>query len=155
MSLDDIETSCVAAFPLSETRAKIMAGLRTIADRLVQLEIQGELWIDGSFLTEKINADDCDLVLRTRGEFYDAATEEQQAAIDWVLANLKEELDCHSFGFFEYDEADENYWIGHYDYCYWMRQWGFSRKNEYKGIAVFDLRQSASEQEVKENEPAA
>lgn len=139
MTLDDVQKHCVDAFPGSPTRAAIMVGLRLIVARLIENRIECELWIDGSFLTGKINADDADLVLRARGEFYDDGTIEQRAVIDWVGDNLKESLRCDSYVFYEYDTNHENYWIGEYDYCYWMKQWGFTRQDERKGIAVITL----------------
>lgn len=138
-TLDEIQATCVDAFPLSQTRQKIMDGLRAVVARLTRDLVACELWIDGSFLTEKIDADDCDLVCRVRGEFYDSATEEQKATVDWVFGNLRDEHLCHSFGFFEYDVSSPNYWLGEYSYCYWMKQWGFSRESVLKGIAVIVL----------------
>ncbi len=35
-----------------------MAGLEAVIKRLVDTRIEGELWIDGSFLTEKIDPGD-------------------------------------------------------------------------------------------------
>jgi hypothetical protein len=32
-----------------------------------------------------------------------------------------------------------DYWVGQYMQAYWMRQWGFSRGQEFKGIAVLHL----------------
>ncbi len=87
-TLDEIQAHCVDAFPLSKTRQKIMEGLRTVVSRLTRDLVKCELWIDGSFLTAKIDADDCDLVCRVSGEFYDSATEEQQATVDWVFGRL-------------------------------------------------------------------
>ncbi|TXT38182.1 MAG: hypothetical protein FD138_463 [Planctomycetota bacterium] len=141
-TLDDIQAVCVDAFPGSTTRPTIMKGLRAVVAKLVLHCIECELWIDGSFLTQKIDPEDCDLVLRARGEFYDnEATDDQRAVIDWVNDNLRDELLCHSGGFFEYEPTHPEYWLGEYSYCYWMRQWGFSRGDEpdLKGIAVLSL----------------
>jgi|SRR6478752_8398731 len=145
LALEELEALCVAKFPSSSTRRQIMDGLREVISKLKSSGIECELWIDGSFLTEKIDADDCDLVLRCCGDFYDNATGDQQEAIDWVGSNLKASHRCDSYVFYEYDEGSPNYWIGEYMYCYWMRQWGFGRPKpspnppDLKGIAVVKL----------------
>lgn len=116
-----------------------MTNLEAVTSRLIDAKVCGELWIDGSFLTEKIDAKDVDLVLRVDGTFYDACDVTQRAAMDWVGANLFDSHLCDSYLHFEYPEDDPNYWVGEYMHAYWMKQWGFSRGGAMKGIAVVKL----------------
>ena len=83
-SITEVEELCVAYFPLSATRQKLMAGLRKIVEMLVGCKIVGELWADGSFLTEEVNPGDVDLVLCTSAEFYDNGTDEQKKTLRWL-----------------------------------------------------------------------
>ena len=78
MSIEVLRQQCVERFPLSRTRAKIMAGLAEVIERLIQHRVVGELWVDGSFLTEKINPGDVDVVLRVPSSVYDDGTSEQK-----------------------------------------------------------------------------
>lgn len=139
MTLADLRKLCVDRFPLSISRDTIMDGLERIIARLRDKKVEGDIWIDGSFLTEKINPKDSDIVLHVQGLFYDNAEPEQQEAIKWVSSNLKMALDCDSYFFVEYPKdhpfGDESEW----DKAYWIRQFGFSRGDDYKGMALIRL----------------
>lgn len=136
MSLEGLRALCVTSFPLSTTRSRIMAGLEAIVAKLESEGIVGELWIDGSFLTHKMDPADADLVLRVEAEVYDNGTDEQRETIDWLGSNLSSSHRCDSYVFLVWPHAHPNYWIGEYMEAYWMRQWGFSRELTMKGIAV-------------------
>jgi len=116
-----------------------MGGLERVVQRLIDGHIQGELWVNGSFVTQKMNPEDVDLVLRVLAEVYDQGTVEQKQAIDWLETNLKGSHLCHSFVFMEWPEGHPNYSFGEHMYSYWMKQFGFSRGEEVKGIAVVTL----------------
>jgi len=51
MSLAELRRLCVYDFPLSTTRPKIMEGLEKIIEELRVNSVEGEVWINGSFLT--------------------------------------------------------------------------------------------------------
>lgn len=136
LTLQEVEKVCVTGFPLSSSRPGIFAGLKTFVERLEKDGVAGELWLDGSFLTEKIDPKDVDVILKVEGAVYDGGTPEQREAIDWVIANQKLTLHCDSYVLFEYPEGhslhDEFKWW----YSWWHRQWGFSREDDPKGIVV-------------------
>jgi hypothetical protein len=54
---------CVERFADSVTRPRIMQNLETKIIEINHQAIPGEIWIDGSFLTEKLNPDDADIAL--------------------------------------------------------------------------------------------
>ena len=126
-------------FPLSKTRSDIMAGLSDVVQQLRDKAIQGEVWVDGSFVTEKIDPEDVDVVLRVWSDFVENCTSAQQQVLDWVVGNLKDSHHCDSYLLTEYPDNHPLYWYGHFEYAYWMRQWGFNRIDEMKGIAVISL----------------
>lgn len=141
ISLSDVRRLCVDAFPLSSTRADLMTGLETIVARLVAAGIVGDLWINGSFVTEKIDPEDTDVVLHVDGlQMYECGTHEQRAAIDWIISNLKNtELHCDSYHLFTYRIphllVDEGQW----DHSYWHHKFGLSREVETKGIVIVSI----------------
>jgi len=116
-----------------------MEGLERVIRNLRMNGVAGELWVDGSFVTEKINPEDVDFVLRVSAQFYENGAQTQRNAIDWLTSNLKDTHFCDSYFFMEWPEGHPHYWIGQYMYNYWMRQFGFSRGNEMKGIPVVTL----------------
>ena len=139
MSIELLRQQCVDRFPLSRTRARIMTGLTEVIERLSQYRVAGELWVDGSFLTEKINPGDVDIVLRVQSQVYDDGTTEQRETIDWIGENLKEYNLCDSYVFPEFPEDDPSYSLGKERRDYWNDLFGHSRGGMPKGIAVIDL----------------
>ncbi len=118
-----------------------MAGLEAVVQKLFVAKIIGDLWIDGSFLTLKIDPEDVDLTLRLKSEFVDSSSPEQQEIINWFNAaeGLKQPYHCHSFAWVDYPEGHPAYWGSEWDRAYWIRQWGVSRGGVRKGIAVVKL----------------
>jgi hypothetical protein len=99
---------------------------------------RGEIWVDGSFLTEKIDPKDIDIAVRCDGPLYNSNAEYRDA-VSWINENQKNELKCDSYVFFEYPAGDPLHEEGKWWYSYWWRQWGFSREGDPKGIVVIKL----------------
>jgi len=104
-----------------------------------QVGVQGELWIDGSFLTQKVDPQDVDIVLRTTSTFLAGANPAQRLAIEGVRLNLSNVSLCDSYVLFEFPQGDPNFGQGQWMVAYWIKQFGFSRDENLKGIAVLAL----------------
>ena len=139
LMMTDLELVCVEMFPLSRTRSDIMEGFRTFVQNLVDWGVRGELWVDGSFLTEKIDPKDIDVVLRCDGSVFDKADGAYRKAVAWVNENQKAALKCDSYTFFEYDEDDPLHQEGQWQYAWYLSRWGHSSIGEPKGIVVIRL----------------
>jgi hypothetical protein len=144
LSISDIERVCVEFFLLSTTRGPIMEGLNKFIQRLNAENVLGDMWVNGSFLTEKIDPKDIDLVLRCDGALYNTGTPEHRAAIDWVIANQKSTLMCDSYVLFEYPVGHPLHAEGLWWYSWYHKWWGFSRDDDPKGIVVISLSGVAS-----------
>jgi hypothetical protein len=116
-----------------------MAGLAEVVERLSAYQVAGELWVDGSFLTEKINPGDVDIVLRVPSSYTDDGTIKQRRIVDWIDGNLREHNLCDSYVFYEFPDADPNYLLGEEMRDYWSKWFGHSRDRTPKGIAVIEL----------------
>lgn len=139
MSLDELRQLCVATFPGSVTRGAIMDGLIRIITELERAEVDGELWIDGSYLTEKTDPNDVDLSLKMDRDAYDFGTDAQRAVVDWISQNLRHTHLCDSYVFFDSPTDHPLKWHAVWMNAYWIRQWGFSRNSQIKGFAVIRL----------------
>jgi hypothetical protein len=140
LSMDDVEQVCVDLFPLSSSRRPIMDGLAQFVQRVNAAKVAGEMWTDGSFLTEKIDPSDVDIIVRIDGDaVYDNGTVEQRDAIDWVVANQKATLKCDSYVLMEYPVGHPLHTEGQWWHAYWYKLWGFSREDDPKGIIVISL----------------
>lgn len=138
MTLGDVRSLCVGAFPLSRTRDRIMVGLELVARKLHSGGIKGQIWVNGSFLTEKIDPADSDVLLCLKDSFCQSATESQLRRIEWMQSVKKRHL-CDGYLLIEYPEGHHLYPLTEWNRAYWIRQFGFTRGNEVKGIAVIDL----------------
>lgn len=139
-SMAELRKVCVDRFPLSSTRDMIMGGLEDIVNKLRSHNLVGDLWVNGSFMTEKINPNDVDVVLFVDGEFLKNATPQQQEAIDWLSSDLRKSHRCDSYIGIRWPESSPRYSEGEYWRAYWTRQWGFNRNDEpVKGIVVISL----------------
>jgi len=142
MSLRDIERLCVddVRFTHSSTRSSLFRAISDVVFECDQLEIPGSVWINGSFLTEKLDPADADLCLRIRNEVYDYGSREQVACIDWITSSalyLSQRVDGYLLVEYPFNHA--NFAIGVENLSYWKKQFGKSRLGVEKGIAVVEL----------------
>lgn len=139
MTPEKLRTLCVLDFPLSTTRQAIMDGLESVVDALSAESVECEVWADGSFLTKKIDPEDSDVVVVVTGDFLVGARQGQLDALAWVRSNLKSSHRCDSYMFVDYPAGHDLAGYGQWMRAYWIRQFGFSRGNNLKGIAVVGL----------------
>ncbi len=114
-----------------------MGGLESVVAELESIGIRGDLWVDGSFLTEQENPSDVDVVLRITADFFTAANQEQREKLRWFDSSMpKSSYRCDSYKWIEWPEGHPLYWESEWERAYWIKQYGFSRDSDYKGIAV-------------------
>lgn len=118
-----------------------MAGFEVIYERFVSLGITGNMWIDGSFLTTKIDPGDIDFVAMIPGHFYDDATGERREFLEWIINNddePKTDFLCHVDLGLIYPTDSPLHYLTTNTLNHWeKRRYGFSvATHEPKGIAV-------------------
>jgi hypothetical protein len=117
-----------------------MTGLADVLSSLNGLGFRLEAWVNGSFLTQKLNPDDSDVAVRFRGEDYDAATAAQKFAFkNFVNFDHKASSKCDLYAFPEYDQCHPLYDYGQWRRAYWLNKFGYSRAEDPKGLAVISL----------------
>jgi len=122
---------CVERFPDSVTRPRIFANLESIIAATNQQAISGHIWIDGSFVTAKLNPDDVDIALMISRATLRALNPAQKTFFDdFSDEKLYDRYKLDSYGI-AIDEGTDD---GDYTYAYWLRQFGFSRGDDPKGI---------------------
>lgn len=135
---------CVDGFPESTVRADIMAGFTAILERVDAVGMVCEVWLDGSFTTEKLEPDDVDFIVIAAARYRMEGTKEQAELIEWLISREDEPkhvFRCHTDVVLEFpksspilhDLAEEN--KAHYAGVY-----GYSvTKREPKGIVVLKI----------------
>jgi hypothetical protein len=117
-----------------------MEGLIAAITILESAGLKGDLWLDGSFLTDKTDPEDVDLALRMDNDFFEKLSNSQRFIADWWSdKDLRPGFFCDSYLFIEFDRGDPRYFIGDYSRRYWMGWFGKSRAGVKKGIAVLKL----------------
>lgn len=139
MTVKELRELCVTRFPLSKKRAAIMDGLEYVLSCLSLVGVVADVWVDGSFLTEKIEPEDSDIVVCIQSDVYENGSNAQKVAIDWVASNLKADHKCDSYVHVEYAQGHPLQPEGEWMRAYWIKQFGFSRGEEYKGMALIKV----------------
>jgi hypothetical protein len=140
MTLIDLYVLCVNSqrFSDSMSRNRIMARLERAIQSLIANSIPGEVWVNGSFLTEKIDPEDVDVSIRVDGDFYDMATAQQRQILRWIT-EIADSEKIDGYLHLEWPVGHPHHAIGVENYEYWKKQWGISRSGVAKGIAVLKL----------------
>jgi hypothetical protein len=139
MTWGDIVTLCADGFPLPTTRAGLIAGLRRLVDDICACPLDGDMWLDGSFLTEKIDPDDVDLVFRIEEAALIAPTPPQEALLQRLgQSECRNDYGCDTYVFCDVPVGHP--WHPGFDIrAYWLRLFGTNRSDEPKGIAVLSV----------------
>jgi hypothetical protein len=141
MSAGDLKTLVVDKFPLSKRRAQLWENLIVVVSRLRALNLPCKIWIDGSFLTEKIDPDDVDFVVDLPIDVLKSPDADQGVFLHQLAGRAfhhKEKL--HSFIMFSAPVHDVEYPASVELHEQWKRDFGFSYvKKEPKGIAILEV----------------
>jgi hypothetical protein len=139
MTIEALRDLCVKKFPSSKSRPTIMDYLEGIINSLAHLNVVADVWVNGSFLTEKIEPADSDIVVCIQHHVYENGTPAQQNMINWINTNLKAALLCDSYILVEYPQGHPLHTEGEWMRAYWIRQFGFSRGVQFKGMALIKV----------------
>lgn len=117
-----------------------MDGLEEVILRLNRTGLPMEAWIDGSFVTEKLNPEDSDVAFRVSGEAFDAAARPQKAPVVWASqTDLKPDFLCDCYPFPEYEQGHPLWEHGQWRRAYWLNKFGHNRQEQPKGLAVIAM----------------
>lgn len=140
MSIRDLRALCVEAFPSSKRRPLVMEGLEKVLLAISACGLSAEAWIDGSFLTQKLEPDDTDMVVRVTGSVEASADPAQLEVVNWINDNdLKPAFYCDAYCFIEYENGHPMGGVGEWCRAYWIKQFGFGRDDSMKGLALIVL----------------
>ena len=131
MTSDDFHNLCVSRFGLSQSRGVIFNNIMTIIKLIEQTGLKANLWINGSYLTEKIDPADADMAIEFSMQQFNSSVAGQQAVTSLVNnPTVKSNFSCDIYCFAKEDIVNRAYWLG------WF---SFSRTDMPKGIAVVQI----------------
>lgn len=124
----DLEKTFLQAFPSSNTRRSLIHGLNSYIEQLSKFNIEIEMWLDGSFTTNKLNPNDIDLVMFAAESDVNRLPPFEQQKLAALLDNRSVRT---KFGCDVYFSPKENSNMR----SYWRGWFGFDRDENAKGIA--------------------
>lgn len=130
---------CVERFSTSLSRRYIMEGLEEVVRRLQTAGVMGEVWVNGSFLTEKVDPKDVDYLIRVSADAYDSNAT-VRAAVDWATSDeLVASRCCDGYKWIEYPAGHPLFSESEESRVYWTGFFGTSRGGQAKGIACIPI----------------
>lgn len=107
--------------------------------------IEGDFWLDGSFLTQNIAPQDVDFALRIDTAFLARATPSQKVLLFWlgsadpaVRYQIRHDYLCDSYVFWELPATHLGSPVVDMRQ-YWLNWFGFDRNRNPKGIAALSI----------------
>jgi hypothetical protein len=115
-------------FSSSITRPRLLFGLKQFIDSIRTIGIPFEVWLDGSFCTNKIDPNDVDLVVFALPAEVDALDAIKKAQLATLLnqRTTKMQYGCDVYFAHADDVTHRSYWRGWY---------GYDRSEQPKGFA--------------------
>ncbi len=126
--LNEIGNHFLKDFPGSKTRKPLIEGLNAYVSYLSDIKIPIELWIDGSFTTNKEDPNDIDLVIFSLQSNVNSLSQDKQQIFGELIDSdsMKTAFGCDAHFCPAEDIVLRSYWRGFY---------GFDRNEQPKGIA--------------------
>jgi uncharacterized protein DUF6932 len=143
MALAEIEHRFVLTCPNSAKRRHLFQRLEEFIQAFLIAGIACEVWVDGSFLSEKEEPVDLDVTVILDADVAATLTEQQQELMD-AASEGKMGNDVDSFAFARLNRSDPNYRDEYLDPAYsWGEQYGLECSEQWlKGFAVLKLRET-------------
>jgi hypothetical protein len=127
VDLATFERAFVADFPCSETRKTLFDNyLRYIDNFSKEITPNFTQWIDGSFVSQKENPNDIDLVTFISGELY--TTKQAEIEKFWTTNTYHLGLDAFIMSVFEKQDTAYSQYITYYNE--WIERFSRTRKDE-------------------------
>lgn len=135
-TFSEFEKQFIHQFSTSETRQIIYQRFCDWFQQLKEILVPRYVWLDGSFVTKKINPNDLDIVVFYRPE--DINSKSLSVQLDEFIHNLSREYHCDAYFCLTLGHLDEQQKSQLGDHrimeTYWMGQFAFDRNRRPKGI---------------------
>jgi hypothetical protein len=135
MSLPELRALCVTNFALSTSREQLMRSVEALCTAVSTALISSEIWVDGSFLTQKMDPADVDLVVVVQSTSW-PGTGQQRHILNRVARKNFGSPPCDSYVLVEYPAGSPHFSVSEIMRAYWIKQFCFNRNEEMKGLAV-------------------
>ena len=119
MSWQVLEDTCLAPFAFSSTRPTLTKQLQMFVNELRAMGLQGELWVDGSYVTDKEDPGDVDLVyVPDIGCLPQISANFSRIHVLFAQLGAKAIYNCHAFLVDPQSRDELAYWRGLFGFCH-------------------------------------
>lgn len=138
-SFSDFEKQFVTNFPTSSTRKRIFNNLKEWLLMLTDILIPRYIWLNGSYLTTKVDPNDIDLVVFYAPEDIIQLGEEKTKKLKEVINDLSANYDCDAYFCYTFEQSPIEIVAQFPEQAkimqtYWKGQFCFDRQRRPKGI---------------------
>ena len=128
ITLSDMNTIFVAPFENPKRRKILLSRLESFVEKLQEISLDMEIWVDGSFATQKEHPGDIDLVVVCNEVSVNRLSDDKQKVLSELFGNQKTtKLRYECDAYFTMDDMHST--------SYWRGLFGFDRDEHPKGIA--------------------
>lgn len=137
-SVEEVQAALVDPFEASHSRRAIFDWWSELRDALAELGAYQAHWLAGSFVTDKLQPNDLDLVTVLDGPTYDGLPRHRRKLIQAMVAgNVTEQLwRCDNYPLLEYPEGSEGYAPAQATATLWGEHFGTDRDGNARGFVV-------------------
>jgi hypothetical protein len=142
MRIDEVEATFVSGFPHSSTRPAIMGGYFRHYEQLKALVGSFEQLVDGSFVSNKNDPGDIDLVCFVDAEKLDSLRPEEQLKFKELVSGkeTRAKYHCDAYLALTFPPEHPNFSEARTLRKYWMGEFGYDRTDIPKGIVFIEER---------------
>ena len=133
----ELNARFVTAFPNSNRRSDIFQGFIQLRQEAFSSGIQATQWVDGSFVSSKVDPDDIDVVSFVDYDELNNCSNVQGALINDLLnggENTKPQYESHTFLVPACASSHPYFPIFEYWRIYWLEKWGKTYEDKNTGI---------------------
>ena len=133
LDIEELREACVAQFHLSVRRPALFVGFETFVNDLRLVVSKGQIWVDGSFLTEKTEPDDIDIALILDADEVNALGPSERGFLQMIAHRPTAKAKYHCDAYIV--NSSDHQWLS-----YWRGWFGFFRDGKTaKGMAVVEI----------------
>lgn len=146
MGVDEVERNFVTNFPHSSTRESIMDGFKKHSDEINVIVDECIKFLDGSFVSNKNDPGDIDMVCFIDGDKVDSLSPADQAKLQALVAGpvTKASHKCDAYFCPTYPDNHPKHAHTRSQRKYWMGEFGYDRLDVPKGIVVVEVKPSST-----------
>jgi hypothetical protein len=134
MDLDDLRRLCVDGFPTSTNRKSLADAFEEVVDSAAECALSYEIWVDGSFLTSKLDPADVDAVFVFNPGAVAEAEYDAQALVQQIGKNLRDETGCDTYVVLAFPAGHPLHQEAVRRLQHWLAQFGYDRSGSPRAL---------------------